>query len=80
MCCLLIKTSRKMEEGGRTMRHKYDSEVLDHACQEILGHDNWGYVDKSDLKKEFEHYDKVKDNIAHIVVLWKKSVEDELDD
>ena len=79
MCCLFIKTSRKMEEGGRLMS-VYDSDALDDACQKILGHDNWGYVDKSDLKKEFEHYDKVKDNIAYIVVLWKKSVEDELGD
>ncbi len=79
MCRLFIKTSRKMEEGGRLMS-VYDSDALDDACQKILGHDNWGYVDKSDLKKEFEHYDKVKDNIAHIVVLWKKSVEDELDE
>jgi len=68
-----------MEEGGRLMS-RYDSDALDDACQKILGHDNWGYVDKSDLKKQFEHYDKVKDNIAHIVVLWKKSVEDELDE
>ena len=59
---------------------RYDSDALDEACQEMLGHDNWGYIDKSDLKKQFEHYDKVKDNIAHIVVLWKKSVEDELDE
>ena len=29
----------------------YDSDALDDACQKILGHDNWGYVDKSDLKK-----------------------------
>ena len=79
MCCLFIKTSRKMEERGRTMS-VYDSDALDDACQKILGHDNWGYIDKSDLKKEFEHYDKVKDNIAYIVVLWKKSVEDELGD
>jgi hypothetical protein len=68
-----------MEERGRTMS-VYDSDALDDACQKILGHDNWGYIDKSDLKKEFEHYDKVKDNIAYIVVLWKKSVEDELDE
>ena len=68
-----------MEERGRTMSI-HDSDALDDACQKILGHDNWGYVDKSDLKKEFEHYDKVKDNIAYIVVLWKKSVEDELGD
>ena len=79
MCCLFIKTSRKMEERGRTMSI-HDSDALDDACQKILGHDNWGYVDKSDLKKEFEHYEKVKDNIAYIVVLWKKSVEDELGD
>ena len=79
MCCLFIKTSRKMEERGRTMSI-HDSDALDDACQKILGHDNWGYIDKSDLKKEFEHYDKVKDNIAYIVVLWKKSVEDELGD
>ena len=79
MCRLFIKASRKMEERGRTMSI-HDSDALDDACQKILGHDNWGYVDKSDLKKEFEHYDKVKDNIAYIVVLWKKSVEDELGD
>ena len=79
MCRLFIKASRKMEERGRTMS-VYDSDALDDACQKILGHDNWGYIDKSDLKKEFEHYDKVKDNIAYIVVLWKKSVEDELGD
>ena len=59
---------------------RYDSDALDEACQEMLGHDNWGYVDKSDLKKQFEHYDKVKDNIAHVVIFWKKSVEDELDE
>ena len=68
---------------------RYDSDALDEACQEILGHDNWGYVDKDDLKKRFEHYDKVKDNIAHIVVFWKEPEEydiklikrlDELDD
>jgi hypothetical protein len=44
----------------------YDSDALDEACQEILGHD---------LKKQFEHYDKVKDNIAHIVVFWKEPEE-----
>ena len=59
---------------------RYDSDALDEACQEMLGHDNWGYVDKSDLKKQFEHYDKVKENIAHVVIFWKKSVEDELDE
>ena len=79
MCRLFIKTSRKMEEGGRLMSI-YDSDALDDACQKILGHDNWGYVDKSDLKKQFEHYDKVKENIAHVVIFWKKSVEDELDE
>ena len=79
MCRLFIKTSRKMEEGGRTMS-RFHSETLDQACIEMFDHDNWGYIDKSDLKKQFEHYDKVKDNIAHIVVLWKKSVEDELDE
>jgi len=79
MCRLFIKTSRKMEEGGRLMS-RYDSDALDEACQEMLGHDNWGYVDKSDLKKQFEHYDKVKENIAHVVIFWKKSVEDELDE
>ena len=63
-----------MEERGRTMSI-HDSDALDDACQKILGHDNWGYVDKSDLKKEFEHYDKVKDNIAHIVVFWKEPEE-----
>ena len=57
---------------------RYNSDTLDEACQEMLGHDNWGYVDKDDLKKQFEHYDKVKDNIAHVVIFWKKSVEDEL--
>lgn len=70
MCCLSIKTSRKMEEGVRLM--KYDADTLDEACQEILGHTNWGYMDKDDLKKSWEHYDKVKDNIAHIVVFWKE--------
>ena len=79
MCCLFIKTSRKMEEGGRLMS-RYDSDALDEACQEILDHDNWGYVDKDDLKKQFEHYDKVKDNIAHIVVFWKEPEGDELDE
>ena len=58
----------------------YDSDALDDACQKILGHDNWGYVDKSDLKKQFEHDDKVKDNIAHIVVFWKEPEGDELDE
>ena len=29
-------------------------------------------MDKSNLKKQFEHYDKVKDNIADIVVFWKE--------
>ena len=51
---------------------RYCSDALDEACQEMLGHDNWGYVDKSNLKKQFEHYDKVKDNIADIVVFWKE--------
>ena len=68
---------------------RFHSETLDHACIEMFDHDNWGYVDKSDLKKQFEHYDKVKDNIAHIVVFWKEPEEydiklikrlDELDD
>ena len=68
---------------------RFHSETLDHACIEMFDHDNWGYVDKDDLKKQFEHYDKVKDNIAHIVVFWKEPEEydiklikrlDELDD
>ena len=58
---------------------KYDSDALDQACEEIVGHTNWRYADTQDLEKIIAERkgDVPKgEEIDSIVIFYKKDVED----
>ena len=59
---------------------KYDSDALDQACEEIVGHTNWKYADTQDLENIIAERkgDVPKgEAIEHIVIFYKNDEEDE---
>ncbi len=58
---------------------KYDSDALDQACEEIVGHTNWKYADTQDLENIIAERkgDVPKgEKIEHIVIFYKNDEED----
>ena len=58
---------------------KYDSDAIDEACEEILGHTNWKYADTQDLEKIIAERkgDVPKgEEIDHIVIFYKNEKEE----
>ena len=58
---------------------KYDSDAIDEACEEILGHTNWKYADTQDLEEIIAERkgDVPKgEEIDHIVIFYKNEKEE----
>jgi hypothetical protein len=58
---------------------KYDSDTIDQACEEIVGHTNWKYADTQDLENIIAERkgDVPKgEEIEHIVIFYKNEEED----
>ena len=58
---------------------RYDSDVIDDACEQNLGHTNWRYADTQDLEKIIAERkgDVPKgEEIDCIVIFYKNDVED----
>tara|TARA_Y100000004_G_scaffold27119_1_gene27607 strand:+ start:552 stop:764 length:213 start_codon:yes stop_codon:yes gene_type:complete len=59
---------------------RYNSDALDEACEEMLGHTNWSYADTQDLEKIIAERkgDIPKDKeIEHIVIFYTEPDEDD---
>ena len=59
---------------------KFDSDAIDICCEEILGHTNWSYADKSDYEKIMSRRNgdhPNSDRIHSIVVFYNDGVSDE---
>lgn len=58
---------------------RYNSDAIDDACEQNLGHTNWRYADTQDLEKIIaERKDDVPkgEEIDCIVIFYKNDVED----
>lgn len=58
---------------------KYNSDAIDEACEQNLGHTNWRYADTQDLEKIIAERkgDILKgEEIDCIVIFYKNDVED----
>lgn len=59
---------------------RFESDAIDEACEENLGHTNWKYADTQDLEKVIAQRkgDTPKDEeIDHIVIFYKNPCEEE---
>jgi hypothetical protein len=59
---------------------KFESDAIDICCEEILGHTNWAYTDKSDYEKIMSRRNgdhPNSDRIHSIVVFYNDGVSDE---
>ena len=59
---------------------KYDSDAIDLCCEEILGHNNCAYADKTDYEKIMSRRNgdhPQSDRIHSIVVFYNDGVSDE---
>ena len=59
------------------MRDKYVSDTIDSACQELVGHNNWGFVDEVISSDAIQC--GVGDNVAHLIAIFKEPLEEEED-
>ena len=62
---------------------RYNSDALDEACEEMLGHTNWSYADTQDLEKIIAERkgDIPKDKeIEHIVIFYTEPNDDDDDE
>ena len=57
---------------------RYQSDYLDDACEEMLGHNNWAYLDTISKKEMAEH--KKNNSIETIIVFYKDPLEEEIND
>jgi len=59
---------------------KFDSDAIDICCEEILGHTNWAYAEKTDYEKIMSRRNgdhPNSDRIHSIVVFYNDGVSDE---
>ena len=50
------------------MKHKYMSDAIDEACEQLVGHTNWSWGDPW------------TEDIAHIIIIHKEPEEEEEDE
>jgi len=57
------------------MKHKYISDAIDEACEQLVGHTNWGFVDEVIQSDAIQC--GVGDDVGHLIAIFKHPKEDQ---
>ena len=47
------------------MKHKYISDAIDEACEQLVGHTNWGFVDEVIQSEPIQCGVGEEENVVH---------------